>query len=1218
MEGLPSPEEIVRRAKELGHSAVGIADNGYTYGLIEFYKTAKAEDLKPVLGMEAYIAARTRHDKESGTDTKRHPIVLLAETQEGYQNLLQLATHAALEGMYYKPRIDTELLKKYGKGIIALTGQISGAIPQAALAEDGERIRELTEQYRSFFGKENVYFELMDLPNVTGQAEVNQQLIQWAKELDVPLVATCNAHYCRPEDAEAHDVLLCIQKNARVDDPSRFSMRDSDFSMRPAEDVIAAFKHVPEAIENTRKIADRCNIEFDFSTYHIPRFPVPKKQTESKYLREMCEAGLKKRYKTPKKEHKERLEYELGIIEQLGFSGYFLIVADFIQEAKKRGITVGPGRGSAAGSMVSYCLDITTLDPIEHGLLFERFLNPARVSMPDIDIDFADNMRDEVLAYVRERYGDDHVVQICTFGTLAARAAVKDVGRAYGVPFMEMNALAKLIPERPGTKLAEALELSEMKAAYDTNETYKKIIDAALKLEGKARHVSVHACGVIITEEPTSHYTALQRAPKDDQTIITQSAAKPLEALGLLKMDFLGLMNLTVIQTTLEIIKRTHGKSIDIAAIPLDDKETYKLLQRGDTTGVFQLESGGMRRYLKQLKPTEFNDITAMVSLYRPGPMEWIPSYIKRKHGKEKVKFIHDDLKSILEPTYGIGIYQEQILQIAQQFAGYSLGEADLLRRAIGKKIKKELDAQREMFVSGAMKKGYDKKLAEDIFDDVITPFAGYGFNKSHAAGYARIAYETAYLKSHYPTEFMAALLSSDAQRTDRVLIEIDECRAMGIEVLPPDVNESLRHFTALPNHEKDGEKTKAIRFGLTAIKGIGDSSVLDLIAVREEGGKFTNIEDFAKRLPPKILNKKLLESLGKAGALDSLGERKMLVNHYEQIVDFGKSFSDVGSAQADLFSQMETNDEAASIEFPQTKEATHLEKLEWEKETMGMYISSHPLAGLKKYVRKKAHLIETLTNKDVKRKITLAGIVESVKKITTKKGETMAIVFLEDPSGKIEVTLFPRTFAEAAGYLEEPDTILVVAGTLDSRGGQLQLRADAVKRASLSTMIQKAKAANAYDEEEAKKGISFARKDEAEEIDLLDEEGNVIAGATVTVEAEEEAATNELLGPLGQWLMDGMQTEDILKTLKIDSKQKRSKKKATDISIHTITLPKRAPKKLLMELKEILEAFPGKEKVELNIGGQPIPLALTINMSTILEKKIEELIATYDTKTTV
>ncbi|MBT4119806.1 MAG: DNA polymerase III subunit alpha [Candidatus Peribacter sp.] len=1215
LEALPRPEEIVLRAKELGQTAVGLADKGFTYGLIELYKAAHKHDIKPILGLEAYCAVRTRHDKESGIDSKRYPLVLLAENQEGYENLLQLATKAALEGMYYKPRVDDELLKEHGKGLIALTGPISGMIPQAALAEDEERIKEFVEKYQSFFGKENFYFELMELPNVTGQIEVNQQLIHWGKELNVPVVATCNSHYCNPDDAEAHDVLLCIQKNAHVDDPSRFSMRDSDFSMRPFEEMEKMFSHAPEALENTRVIADRCEVAFDFDTYHIPKFPTPKKESETDYLRSLCKKGFDVRYPDPTDEHHERMDYELGIIDKMGFSGYFLIVADFVNEAKNRGIIVGPGRGSAAGSLVSYCLGITALDPIEHGLLFERFLNPERVSMPDVDIDFADNRRDEVLEYTREKYGNDRVVQICTFGTLAARAAVKDVGRAYGVPFLEMNSLAKLIPERPGTTLDEALETPELKSAYDTNEIYHKIIDTALKLEGKARHVSVHACGVIITEEPTVHYTSLQRAPKDDETIITQSSAKPLESLGLLKMDFLGLMNLTVIQTTLEIIERTKEEGIDITKIPMDDADTFALLQKGDTTGVFQLESGGMRRYLKQLKPTQFSDIVAMVSLYRPGPMDWIPSYIKRKHGREKIQYIHDDLKPILEPTYGIGVYQEQILLIAQVFAGFSLGQADILRKAIGKKIMSELEAQREKFINGALEKKYPKKLAEKIFDDVITPFAGYGFNKSHAAGYARIAYETAYLKTKYPTEFMAALLSADAQRTDRVMIEIEECRSMGIEVLPPDINQSLRHFTALPEQN-------AIRFGLTAIKGIGDSSVLQVIEAREQGGKFEGIEDFAARLPVKVLNKKTLEALSKSGALDSLADRSKVVTHYDKIVEFAKSLGDVSSQQTDLFAQMEDS-EAAKIEFPETIEASSLEKLQWEKETLGMYVSSHPLAGLGKYIGKKANLTNSLTNKEVGKKITLAGIVEGVKKITTKKGDTMAIVFLEDPTGKIEITLFPRTYALAAEYLEKPDTVIIVGGTLDNRSGQLQLRADAIKKASLTRMIERAKENNFFDEEEAERGLTLTKATiEEEQIEVLDEEGNVIAGETIKIK-ETEAISEEFLGPLGKWILNGMKIEEALDaTVKTLTEKPKLKKKDTEekkpegdsrISIHTIDLPDRAPKKMLLDIKSVLETYPGKEKVQLKIGEQTIPLPMTVNMSVVLEKKLQEIQDKYE-----
>lgn len=1235
LEALPSPAEIVVRAAELGQNAVGLCDKGYTYGLIEFFQEAQKKNVKPILGMETYVAARTRHDKESGTDTKRFPLTLLAENQQGYLNLLCLASAAALDGMYYKPRVDKELLQDFGKGLIALSGPIGGAIPQAALAEDEPRLKKLVEEYQSFFGKKNLYFELMDLPNVPGQREVNQQLIHYGKKLNIPTVVTCNSHYCRPDDAEAHDVLLCIQKNAQVSDPGRFSMRDSDFSMRPFEELEKAFSHVPDALSATRTIADRCSLAFEFGKYEIPRYPVPEGSTEEKELTRLCQEGFAVKYPRAQQEEKDRLAYELKIIKQVGFAGYFLIVADFVNEAKGRGITVGPGRGSAAGSIVSYCLGITGINPLEHGLLFERFLNPERISMPDIDLDFADTRRDEVLEYVRQKYGKDKVVQICTFGTLAARAAVKDVGRAYGVPFLEMNTLAKLIADRPGTKLAEALATDELKAVYDNNETYRKIIDTALKLEGKARHVSVHACGVVISDKPAVEYTAIQRAPKDEEIIITQYSAKPLEALGLLKMDFLGLTNLTVIQTALEIIERLHGKKIDMQTLPLDDKKSYELLQRGDTTGVFQLESAGMRRYLKQLKPTRFEDIIAMCALYRPGPMDSIPDYIKRKHDPSLIDYEVPALKPFLEETYGIIVYQEQVQRVVQEFAGFSLGAGYLLIKAVGKKIPALLKEQRKKFIDGAIEKGHSKATAEKIFA-LIEPFAGYGFNKSHSTGYALIAYQTAYLKANYPTEFMAALLSSDADVTERVMIEIEECRAMGIQVLPPGINESLRHFTAIPSTKKG--KPGEIRFGLSAIKGIGDSTVLQIIQVREQGGPFKSLEDFARRIPTKALNKKALEALSKAGAMDSLGERRTIIEHYENIVEFSKAAGG-GGEQGDLFGSIGGGIAEATIEFPKTTPASPLEKLKWEKETLGMYVSSHPLAGLKKYIGKKAQLISGLTTKEVGKRVTIAGIEEAVKKLTTKKGESMAILTIEDPTGRMEVTLFPKMLAETASILGQADSVLVVGGTLDLRAGVLQMRAGAIKRASLSTMIQNARKEGFFDEEEAKSGIQrVAREVDEEKIELVDDEGNVIAGETVTV-GKENGQGEDFLGPLGRWIISGMKIDDVMNGLQSadlgreangakdadDAKEMKKEDSSASlassassaslssrISIHTIQLPPRAPRQLLLDLKRTFETFPGKERVQLKIGEQLVPVPMTITMSTILEKKIDEVMGRY------
>jgi DNA polymerase III subunit alpha len=1237
LEALPGAEEIVLRAKELGQTAVGIADKGYAYGLIEFYQYAHKHGLKPILGMDVYMAARTRNDRESGVDTKSYPLTLFCETQEGYHNLLKLATQAAIEGMYYKPRVDAELLKQYGKGLICLTGPLTGAVAQAALAEDGARIKELVDQYRSFFGKNNVYFELIDLPNVPGQSEVNQQLIKYSKELKVPVVATCYSHYCRAEDAEAHDILLCIQKGANVSDPGRFSMRDSDYSMRPFEEMEKAFAHIPEALENTKVIADRCDITIEFGKNRIPRFPVPKGKTEEAYLTELCEEGFKKRYPKSTKELRARLEYELSVIKQVGYAGYFLIVADFVNEAKRRGITVGPGRGSAAGSMVSYVLGITGVDPIPYGLLFERFLNPERVSMPDIDLDFADNRRDEVLEYVRQKYGQDRVAQICTFGTLAARAAVKDVGRSFGIPFLEMNTLAKLISERPGTKLKDALETPEMKSVYESNELYRKVIDNALKLEGKARHVSVHACGVIITPEPSTNFTALQRAPKDENIVITQYHAKPLEAIGLLKMDFLGLMNLTVIQTALEIIKRTRNEEVDIEKLPINDKPTYALLQRADTTGVFQLESGGMRRYLKQLKPTRFEDITAMISLYRPGPMDAIPEFIRRKNHPEAIVYDVPELEPFLKETHGIMVYQEQVQRVVQEFAGFSLGAGYLLIKAVAKKIPALLKEQREKFMEGALAKGHKKETAEKIFA-LIEPFAGYGFNKSHAVGYAHIAYQTAYLKANYPAEFMAALLSSDAQDTERVMIEIEECRSMGIEVLPPDINESRSQFTVVPpkrdeTREMRDEKTDAldsrasslvspwsIRFGLSAVKGIGESSVRQILDERDAHGPFESIEDFARRAPAKTLNKKLLEAMAKSGALDSFGERRMILENYEMIVDFRKNSGDAGSAQTGMFdagAELET----ATIEFPRTAAATPQQKLQWEKETLGMYVSSHPLAGMKTYIGRKARLIGELTSKDVNKKVTIAGIPEGIKKIRTKKGDNMGIITLEDPTGKMEVTFFPRIYAEAAPLLEQPDTVLVIGGTVDYRMGMLQMRADVLKRASLTAMIKNAKENNLFNEEEAKRGISVVRKavDMEEAVAMVDEEGNVIAGETLVL--REETGGDDFLGPLGKWLLAGMPIENIFSASAASSDSLAlSSVEGSDSpeefhnsdNVHTIALPSRAPKQLLLDLKKLFIETPGKDGVQLNIGGQSIRLPITITMSDTLQNRVDKLLKEY------
>ena len=1170
LDGLSKPEEYVKKAKEQGCSAIAITDHGVMYGAIEFYKACKKHNVKPIIGMEVYIAFNKLTDKRHQIDNKRTHATLLAINNEGYENLLKMATIAHLEGFYYKPRVDWDLMKKYGKGIIALSGCLHGDIPQAILNGDETRVKEMIERFQSTFGKNNFYLELQYHPEISEQQTVNQRLIEISKKENIPLVVTGDIHYINPEDNVAQDIMVCIQSGKNLDDTNRMSMMNADFSMKDPQVFMDEFKEVPEAIENTVKIAERCNIEFDFETHHIPTFPLPKGKNPSAYLKELCYEGLIQKYKLDEKEVKkpksenikkliDRLDYELKIIEDMGFVGYFLIVWDFVKWAKDNHIVVGPGRGSAAGALVSYCLDITEIDPLKYNLLFERFLNPARISMPDIDMDFADNRRDEVIEYVAEKYGRDRVAQICTFGTLAARAAVKDVGRTLGVPFVQMNEFAKLIPERPGTTLEEALKQSpELREAIEKEDIYKQVMENALKLEGAVRHVSVHACAVVIADEPLVKYTALQHPPKDDKGIITQYSAKPLESLGLLKMDFLGLKNLTILQTALKIIERTKGKKINLKQIPIDDKKAYALMARGETTGVFQLESAGMKRYLKKLRPTEFEDIIAMVSLYRPGPMEWIPDYIAGKHGQKKAKYLHPSLEPILENTYGIAIYQEQILQIAQEFSGFSLGEADILRRAIGKKIIKELESQHEKFIEGAIKKGHSKNLAVTIFEKVIEPFAGYGFNKSHAASYAMIAYETAYLKAHYPTEFMTALMSADYGNTDRIVIEIGECEQMGIKVLPPDVNESLSKFT----YVEDGK----IRFGLSAIKGLGKGSV-DMIIEAREKDPFHSLEDFARRVPSKILNKKTLEALAFGGAMDSFGERKQIGVNYEKLADFAKtSDSSYQVGQAGLFDSMGDEAPVDRLELEDVEPATDSERLKWEKEYLGLYVSAHPLDGLQKYFKKKTIPLDQLEKKTVGKAIKIGGIITNLRKLTTKKGDMMAVLKIEDAFGKAEAIAFPKSYSQVASV--EEDQIVLIDGMLDKRMGDIQVVINKVEAMTLEDLIERAKKEKLYTEGE--KVTRIPRQIVEEEV----------------VEAEE--------------ILDVKEEE--ISELESDSLFENPK-------AHQIILNREVDKSFFITLKDILDKYPGKDQIEIVIGEKVLPVPIKVKWSEELQKEINEVL---------
>jgi DNA polymerase-3 subunit alpha len=1173
LDGLSPPEEYVKKAAEQGCTGIAITDHGVMHGCIEFYKACKKHNIRPILGCELYIAFNKLTDKRHQIDNKRTHVTLLAETQEGYENLLKMTTIAHLEGFYYKPRVDWDLLQKHSKGIIALSGCMHGDIPGAILNGNEDHAKEMIERFISVFGKNNFFLELQYHPELPQQQTVNNKLIEYGKKFDIPLVVTSDIHYVNPEDNVAQDIMICIQSGKNLGDPNRLSMMNADYSMKSPELLAENFKHVPEVIENTAKIAERCHIDFDFQTHRIPSFPLPDGKDPAEYLRELCYQGLALKYKLQESEIKDpkselaktlvnRLEYELKIITDMGFVGYFLIVWDFVKWAKDNQIIVGPGRGSAAGALVAYCLDITEIDPLKYKLLFERFLNPARISMPDIDLDFADNRRDEVIDYVSQKYGRERVAQICTFGTMAARAAVKDVGRVLGLPFFQMNEFAKLIPEKPGTTLDEALEKSsELRDAIAKDEIFKQVMENALKLEGAVRHVSVHACAVVIADEPLVKYTALQHPPKDEDGIITQYSAKPLEDLGLLKMDFLGLKNLTILQTTLKIIERTKNKKINLKQIPIDDKKTYALMARGETTGVFQLESAGMKRYLKELRPTEFEDIIAMVSLYRPGPMEWIPDYISGKHGRKKTTYLHPCLEPILKNTYGIAIYQEQILQIAQEFSGFSLGEADILRRAIGKKIVAELESQREKFIDGALSKGYSKNLAITIFEKVIEPFAGYGFNKSHAACYAMIAYETAYLKAHYPTEFMTALMSADYGNTDRIVIEIGECELMGIQVLPPDVNESLSNFT----YVEDGK----IRFGLSAIKGVGEGSVALVISSREKDGPFHSIEEFAKRVPSKIMNKKTIEALAYGGAMDSLGERKQIGLNYEAIADFAKTGDPIHHAdQGGLFDNFADSAPVDHLRLEKVEPATDNERLKWEKEYLGLYVSAHPMEGLQKFFQKKTIPLDQLNNKVVGKPIKVGGILISLKKVSTKKGDMMAILQIEDPFGKAESIVFPKVYPTVANKLEE-DSVVLIDGVLDKRMGSMQVVANKIEVITLDELKERAKKEKLFTPGE--KVIRVSRQD-------TEEEEVTVAESALDVKEDEVSE-----------LADGSLFEDA--------------------KAHKIIVNREVGKEFFMDLKKLMDKYPGKDRIEIVIGEKILPVPVSVAWSEELEKEINDLL---------
>lgn len=1054
LDGLTKIPDMVAKVKELGMEACAITDHGTMSGAIEFYKAARDAGIKPIIGMETYVAARSRHDRDPAKDKARYHLTLLAMNHQGYQNLMQLSTIANLEGMYYKPRIDHELLERYNEGIICMSGCMGGELGENLRNDDYTKARDIASWYKSIFG-DRYYLELQDHGHPEArshwdlQKKVNDYLEQLSQELDIPCVVSSDGHYLSHEDQEAHEILLCVGTGAYLSDEKRMSLKDFELHLTEPEDIISRWsKTNPQAIANTKVIADRCNLEIKLGDILIPKFPTPNGESEKEYLDHLVYSGMAARYggmaleeakKLPNdelramltEEQLERLDMEFGVLDKMGYNGYFLIVQDFINWGKSQGIIFGPGRGSAAGSIIAYALNITDLDPLHYDLLFERFLNPDRISMPDIDIDIQDTRRGEVIEYCANKYGKERVANICTFGTMAARAAVRDVARVLQVPYGDADRMAKLIPppvQGRHVPIKKCLEEDpDLKKEYETNPTAKTVYDFASRLEGTIRSHGVHAAGVVIAPDDLVKYVPLEMAQKG--VVATQYPMGPVEELGLLKMDFLGLSNLSIINNALRIIRKVYKTEIDLSTLPLDDAETYKLFQRGDTTGVFQLESAGMKRYLRELKPSVFEDIIAMVALYRPGPMQFIDSFIKRKHGEEEITYLHPGMENSLKNTYGILVYQEQFMQISKEWCGFTGGQADTLRKAVGKKKIDLMKKVKPEFVEGAVKVGGATKEIAEQFWAALEEFANYCFNKSHAACYGLIAYWTAYLKAHYPDAFMAALMTSDQDDTERLAIEMTECKHMGIDVLSPDVNESFVEFAVVPGENK-------IRFGMAAVKGVGVGAVEELLRAREEG-KFTSIEDFAKRVSTSKFNRKAWESLIKAGAFDQFGDRSDLLYSLDTITAFASKLQkEAASGQTDLFGLL--GDDSVGLQATMQLSSaptkhTDKERLMWERELLGLYISAHPLDGYTQYLEEQTQPLTQLVPTFDGREMTVGGIVTVVRTIITKSGTKMAFVRLEDKLGEGEIIVFPNLFEQVGAKLIQ-DAIVRVTGKNSAR----------------------------------------------------------------------------------------------------------------------------------------------------------------------------------------
>ena len=1051
LDGLTKIPGLVSTVKDMGMKAVAITDHGTMSGVIEFYKEATEGGIKPIIGMEAYVAARSRHDRDPSKDKARYHLIILAMNDIGYKNLMKLSSKANLEGMYYKPRIDHDLLEEYNEGLIILSACASGEIGENLRVDNYEEAKRIASWYKSVFG-DRYYLELQDHghPECPAkwdvQVEINKHLERLSEDLDIPCVVTSDGHYLSHEDQDTHEILLCVGTGAYLSDENRMSLKDFELHVTDPKDIISRWsKTNPEAVRNTGRIADRCDLTIELGKILIPKFPVPENETEKSFLDKLVYRGLAVRYcdKDPDEvmeknpddirpwlsdEVRGRLDMELAVLEKMGYNGYFLIVQDFINWGKSQGIIFGPGRGSAAGSIIAYALNITDLDPLKYDLLFERFLNPDRISMPDIDIDIQDTRRDEVIAYCANKYGDSRVANIVTFGKMAARAAVRDVARVLQVPYAEADRLSKMIPPpvqgRHILLSTSVVDDPDLKREYESNPTAKQVFDYAIRLEGTIRSHGVHAAGVVIAPDDIVNYTPLEMAQKG--VVSTQYPMGPVEEIGLLKMDFLGLSNLSIINNALRIIKKVYKTEVDLSSLPLDDKKTYELFQRGDTTGVFQLESAGMKRYLRELKPTEFDDIIAMVALYRPGPMQFIDSFIKRKHGEETITYLDKGMENSLKNTYGILVYQEQFMQISKEWSGFTGGQADTLRKAVGKK---KIDLMRKVkvdFVDGAIKHSGAKREVAEKFWDQLEEFANYCFNKSHAACYGLISYWTAYLKAHYPDAFMAALMTSDEDNIDRLAIEISECQHMGIKVLPPDVNQSFVEFAVVPDES-------TIRFGMAAVKGVGTAAVEEVLRAREDG-QFTSVSDFARRVSTGKFNRKAWESLIKTGGFDAMGDRSDLLFNLDTITAYAsRTQKDAASNQADLFGGLsdavkipDMNLEPAPTKHPEK------ERLMWERELLGLYLSAHPLDPYESYFEEQTVPLVSLRPEHNKKAVIVGGLVSTLRQIATKSGSKMAFMLLEDKTGEGEIIIFPNLYEEVGALLAQ-DVVVKVSGKISS-----------------------------------------------------------------------------------------------------------------------------------------------------------------------------------------